>query len=71
MFNRGRASGPITFFVMKYEVYHKDSGEGISYHDTITEALAAIEMYERMDRTDGTYQEEAYDFRLDIEDNEE
>ena len=54
---------------MKYEVYHVDSLEGISYHDTILEALGAIKMYEEIDRTDGVYQENAYDWRLDIEEN--
>ena len=53
---------------MKYEVYHVDSKEGISYHDTILEALGAIKMYEEIDRTDGVYQDGAYDWRLDIED---
>lgn len=54
---------------MKYEVYHKDSQKGLSLHNTLTEALAAINMYERIDRTDGTYQDDAYDWRLDIGDD--
>ena len=56
---------------MKYEVYHRDSLEGISYHDTVLEALGAIKMYEDIDRTDGVYQADAYDWRIDIEGEEE
>ena len=51
---------------MKYEVYHVDSGSGISYHDTVLEALGAIKMYEQQDERDGTYQKDAYDWRIDI-----
>lgn len=54
---------------MKYEVYHVDSKKGISYHNTIMEALAAIKNYELIDITDGTYQDNAYDWRVDIGEN--
>ena len=56
---------------MKYEVYHRDTLEGISYHDTILEALGAIKMYEEVDRTDGVFTEDAYDWRIDIEGEED
>lgn len=54
---------------MKYEVYHRDTLEGISYHDTVLEPLGAIKMYEDIDRMDGVYQADAYDWRIDIEEN--
>ena len=53
---------------MKYEVYHTDSLVGLSYHDSISEALEAIGMYERIDQANGTYAENTYDWRMDIGD---
>ena len=50
----------------KYEIYHKDSGVGISHTKTVAEALERIELYEEIDRRDGTYQKDAYDWRIDI-----
>lgn len=49
-------------------VIHKDSGEQISYHATVEKALIAIHNYERLDKMDGLYEPDKYDWDFtDIE----
>lgn len=49
-------------------VIHKDSGEQISYHATVEKALIAIHNYERLDKMDGLYEPNKYDWDFtDIE----
>lgn len=49
-------------------VIHRDSGEQISYHPTVEKALIAIHNYERIDKMDGLYERDKYDWDFtDIE----
>lgn len=50
---------------MKYAVYHIDSGNEISYHESVAECLQAIDAYNEMDGSFGLLE---YDWKFIEED---
>lgn len=46
-----------------YAVIHKESGEEISYHDTVEETIRMIAIYENADGVEGLYVPDAYDWK--------
>ena len=43
-------------------VIHRESWKEISYHETTAEALIAIDSYERIDKMEGTFEPNKYDW---------